>query len=307
MTNSRFLSRVLLVGAGGQVGDAWQKALPPDCLVAALTRASLDLSRIDELTEQMQSLIEQHRPTLIVNAAAYTAVDLAQEQQTLAYDVNALAPGAMATVAASLGIPFIHYSTDYVFDGHGEQPFAESDATNPLSVYGRSKLAGERAVQAARGPHLILRTSWVFSSHGQNFLKTMLRLATSRDELRVVNDQVGVPTPAHLLAEVPMQMLTSLQGWDDPRWGLYHVCPQGQTSWHGYACYLIARARELGWPIQVSDDRIEGITSAQFPTKAIRPKNSRLSTTKLEQAFGLTLPAWQEGVDRVLRMIEVPA
>lgn len=304
MTNSSNLSRVLLVGSGGQVGDAWQKALPDDCLVAALDRSSLDLSQVDELTDHLHSLIDQHRPTLIVNAAAYTAVDLAEDQQTLAYDINALAPGVMATVAASLNIPLVHYSTDYVFDGHGDQPFAESDTTNPLSVYGRSKLAGERAVQAAGGSHLILRTSWVFSSHGQNFLKTMLRLATSRDALRVVDDQVGAPTPAHLLVEVPMHMLARLQDRDDSRWGLYHLCPRGETSWHGYASYLIAKARELGWPIQLSDDRIEGITSAQFPTKAIRPKNSRLSTAKLTQAFGLSLPDWQEGVDRVLHLIE---
>lgn len=307
MTNSRFLSRVLLVGAGGQVGDAWQKALPPESLAAALDRTTLDLSQVDELTDHLHALIEQHRPTLIVNAAAYTAVDLAQDQQTLAYDVNALAPGVMATVAASRNVPLVHYSTDYVFDGRGNQPFVESDATNPLSVYGRSKLAGERAVQAAGGPHLILRTSWVFSNHGQNFLKTMLRLATSRDELRVVNDQVGAPTPAYLLAEVPMQMLADLHSLDDPRWGLYHLCPQGETSWHGYARYLIAKASELGWPIRLSDDRIEGIPSVEFPTKATRPANSRLSTTKLEQAFRLALPTWQEGVDRVLRMIEVPA
>jgi dTDP-4-dehydrorhamnose reductase len=307
MIPSSLVSRVLILGAGGQVGDAWQNAVPHDCLAAALDRTALDISEIDALTDRMQSLIEQHRPTLIVNAAAYTAVDLAEEQQALAYDVNALAPGVMATVAASVGIPLIHYSTDYVFDGHGEQPFTESDTTNPLSVYGRSKLAGERAVQAAGGAHLILRTSWVFSSHGQNFLKTMLRLATSRDALRVVNDQIGAPTPAHLLAEVPMRMVSALQGLADPRWGLYHLCPTGQTSWHGYACYLIAKARELGWPIQLSDEHIEGITSAQFPTKAARPYNSRLSTAKLRQAFGLVLPDWREGVDRVLQMLEVPA
>lgn len=307
MSETSTTCRVLLIGANGQVGRAWQDALPANAMLAPLSRADLDLSDLDTLGEALYDLAEARRPTVMVNAAAYTAVDNAQDHEQLAYDINALAPGVIASVATSLKLPLVHYSTDYVFDGHGDQPFSETDSTAPLSVYGRSKLAGERAVQAAGGAHLIFRTSWVFGVHGQNFLKTMLRLAQTRDELRVVNDQIGAPTPANLLAEVPLQMLSQLQGRGDPRWGLYHLCPSGYTSWHGYARYLIERARELGWPIQVTADAIHGIASSEFPVKATRPQNSRLSTQKLRTAFGIELPHWQAGVDHVLHRLEATA
>lgn len=304
--------KVLLIGANGQVGRAWQEPLPGVKVVAALDRNALDLgnpaamneSVVDSLSEPLRARIKSTQPDVIVNAAAYTAVDRAEDEEPLAWQINAVAPGVIASVATEMGVPLIHYSTDYVFDGHGERAFVETDTPAPLSAYGRSKLAGEHAVQATAGAHLILRTSWVFGVHGQNFLKTMLRLAQTRDELRVVNDQIGAPTPAALLVKVPLQMLQQLRNAADPRWGLYHLCPAGYTSWHGYALYLIERARELGWPIEVAKDSILGIASAEFPVKATRPANSRLSTQKLEQAFGIALPHWQLGVDQVLRALE---
>lgn len=297
-------SKVLLIGVGGQVGRAWRDLLPDEQIVCALDRHALDLAKLDALGPTLYDLVESKKPNIIVNAAAYTAVDRAEDEQALAYDINALAPGVIAEVAANLRLPLIHYSTDYVFDGHGDAPFVETDPTAPLSAYGRSKLAGERAVQAAGGAHLILRTSWVFGAHGQNFLKTMLRLAQSRDDLRVVNDQIGAPTPAELLARIPLQMLNDLDGVEDPRWGLYHLCPRGYTSWHGYAVYLIERARQRGWPIQVPKDSIVGIASTEFPVQATRPKNSRLSTQKLQTAFDIELPHWQTGVEQVLEVLQ---
>lgn len=305
--DSESSSRILLIGANGQLGQAWQAGSDAGQIVAALGRESLDLSHTYELTDRLHQLIDSYRPSLIVNAAAYTAVDHAEDHETEAYAINALAPGVMATVAASLSVPFIHYSTDYVFDGQGQDAFIETDPTGPLSVYGRSKLAGERAVQAAGGPHLILRTSWVFGVHGQNFLKTMLRLAQSRDELRVVNDQVGAPTPADLLVQVSKSMLAQLDGVSDSRWGLYHVCPTGFTSWHGYACHTIEQARVLGWPIRVHRDAMIGIASSEYPVKATRPLNSRLCTDKLTSMFSIELPTWQLGVDQVLARLPVPA
>lgn len=296
--------KILLLGANGQVGHAWQDGLPSAQIVAAAGRDQLDLASLDALGDALYDLAESTKPDVIVNAAAYTAVDRAEDEEQLAYDINALAPGIIADVAANLGLPVVHYSTDYVFDGQGDKPFVETDTPSPLSVYGRSKLAGERAVAAACGPHLILRTSWVFGVHGQNFLKTMLRLAQTRDELRVVNDQMGAPTPASLLAQVPLQMLQQLQGPADSRWGLYHLCPLGCTSWHGYAVYAIERARQLGWPIKVASNAVVGITSGEFPVKATRPHNSRLSVEKLQSAFGIELPDWQAGVDEVLRCLE---
>ncbi|UOD50362.1 dTDP-4-dehydrorhamnose reductase [Orrella daihaiensis] len=295
---------VLLLGANGQVGRAWSEARCGVNMVAATDRAGLDLADLESLGETLFDLVQASRPNVIVNAAAYTAVDRAEDEEPLAYAVNALAPGIIASVAANLGLPLVHYSTDYVFDGHGDAPFVETDAPAPLSAYGRSKLAGERAVQAAGGKHLILRTSWVFSMHGQNFLKTMLHLAQTRDQLRVVNDQIGAPTPAELLVRVPVDMLRQLQGVSDPRWGLYHLCPAGYTSWHGYAVYLIERARAMGWPIRVAEKAIIGIESSEFPVKATRPLNSRLATDKLQQAFDIALPDWQAGVDQVLQSLE---
>jgi len=314
MPNTENNPRIFLIGANGQVGHAWRDLLTDKQLVGAADRHTLDLGEIDSLAARLHEHLQPHlqphlqqtQPLVIVNAAAYTAVDQAQDHEQQAYDINALAPGIIADVAASQHIPLIHYSTDYVFDGHGEQAFVESDEPAPLSVYGRSKLAGERAVIAAGGAHLIFRTSWVFGVHGQNFLKTMLRLAQERDALSVVDDQIGAPTPAALLAQVPFDILRQLQSQQDPRWGLYHLCPTHYTSWHGYARYLIHRARALGWPIRVAEHAIKAVGSSEFPVKATRPHNSRLSTQKLQNAFSMTLPTWQSGVDQVLARLRPP-
>lgn len=298
--------RVLITGCQGQVGHALVQRMAPDFQPVGYDRLGLDLSDLDRLADKLHAAIEVHQPCALINAAAFTAVDRAESQESLAYDINALAPGIMATVAASHGLPMVHYSTDYVFDGQHHGAYTEDDLIGPLSVYGRSKLAGENAIVAANGPHLILRTSWVFGAHGQNFLKTMLRLAQERDALRVVNDQIGAPTSAELIAQSTHTALTRLiggAGAHDPRWGLYHLTASGHTSWHGYAQYLIARARALGWPIRVAEDAIEGIAATDYPVAATRPTNSRLDTGKWQLAFGETLPNWQAGVDLVLANI----
>ncbi len=299
--------RVLLIGASGQVGGAWQALLPAAQIVAAPSRAQLDLCQRDGLADALARLIEQTEPNLIVNAAAYTAVDRAEQEPELAFAINAHAPGVIARVAGAARIGLIHYSTDYVFDGRGHEPFTETDSVAPLSVYGRSKLAGENEVQAASAAHWIFRTSWVFGVHGQNFLKTMLRLAQSKDELRVVNDQFGAPTPASLLARLPLLLWRGLAQTEQPGWGLYHLCPSGVTSWHGYACYAIEQARQKGWPIKVQPQAIYPVTSDEFVVQATRPHNSRLATNKLAQALGMALPSWQQGVDEVLAQLEAQA
>lgn len=298
--------RVLITGCQGQVGHALIQQMTPDFQPIGYDRLGLDLSDLDRLADKLHAAIEVHQPCALINAAAFTAVDRAESQESLAYDINALAPGVMATVAASHSLPMVHYSTDYVFDGQHDGAYAEDDLTGPLSVYGRSKLAGEKAIVAANGPHLILRTSWVFGAHGQNFLKTMLRLAQERDALRVVNDQIGAPTSAELIARSTHTALSSLIGGAiarDPRWGIYHLAASGHTSWHGYAQYLISQARTLGWPIRVKDDAIQGIAAQDYPVAAVRPMNSRLDTRKWQQAFGEPLPDWKVGVEHVLANI----
>jgi dTDP-4-dehydrorhamnose reductase len=301
-------TRVLLIGARGQVGQALLQQLGPQCVLALDRQTpgqSLDLQDLESLAERLHDYIGVTKPSVIINAAAYTAVDLAQTEQSLAYDINALAPGLIANVACACGLPLVHYSTDYVFDGQSDKPYTEADPTNPLSVYGSSKLAGERAVIAAAGQHLIFRTSWVFGEHGQNFLRTMLRLAQERPQLRIVNDQVGAPTSARLIAAVTIEALSQLHNAHDPRWGLYHLSAAGQTSWHGYACYLIEQARQLGWSMhpQLTESSIVGIPASDYPTAAARPASSRLNTDKLSHAFGVSLPPWQTGVRDVLHVL----
>lgn len=298
--------RVLVVGAHGQLGQALVARLGDRC-VAALDRTDLDLADLESLADRLHDLLQAWQPSVIINAAAYTAVDQAESEAATAYDVNALAPGILASVAAACRIALVHYSTDYVFDGQASHPYRETDAPQPLSVYGRSKLAGERAVQAARGRSLILRTSWVFGEQGSNFLKTMLRLAQERDTLRVVSDQVGAPTSARLIAEMTLQALTQLSDSVDPnddRWGLYHVCAAGEVSWHGYASFLIESARQRGWPIRLAPEALLAIPSQAYPTAAQRPASSRLCTDKFRQAFGVVLPDWREGVVQVLDALQ---
>jgi dTDP-4-dehydrorhamnose reductase len=289
---------ILVLGANGQVGRELPRALASLGTVVALDRKGADLTH----PERLLAMIDAHHPSAIVNAAAYTAVDRAESEAELAMTVNGVAPGVLARAATERGIPLVHYSTDYVFDGSKAGWYIETDPTAPVSSYGRSKLEGEREIVAAGGKHLILRTCWVFAAEGTNFLRTMLRVARERDVLRVVNDQVGAPTSAALIAQVTAQLLDAMRGVGatDPRWGIYHLAAAGETSWHGYARYLIGKAQAAGAALKVTPERVEGIATTEYPTPARRPANSRLDSTKLRSTFGVTLPDWRVGVDNVL-------
>ncbi len=293
--------RILVLGAHGQLGHELPLALSDLGHVIALDRSGADLAA----PESLRGVVRQRRPDVIVNAAAYTAVDRAESEPDLAYTVNAVSPGVLAQEAVAVGACLVTYSTDYVFDGRKETAYEESDAPNPLSAYGRTKLAGERAVAEACPRHLILRTSWVVGVHGANFLKTILRLAAERDSLRVVADQHGAPTAAALIADVTVRALqTLLQASErDARWGLYHLAAAGETTWHGYARHVISRARELGMALKAAPDTVAAIPTAEYPTPAKRPANSRLCTARLRAAFSVELPDWTQGVDHVLEQL----
>ncbi|MDC8774404.1 dTDP-4-dehydrorhamnose reductase [Roseateles albus] len=291
--------RILLLGKNGQVGWELQRALAPLGEMIALDRHdSGDLADSQCLLAKVKAIT----PQVIVNAAAYTAVDKAESEPALAGQINATAPGLLALEAKAMGALLIHYSTDYVFDGSGDQPRDESAATAPLSIYGSSKLAGEDAIRASGCQHLILRTSWVYAARGGNFAKTMLRLAAEREHLKVISDQIGAPTGADLLADLTAHMLRATLA-KPALSGTYHAVAGGETSWHAYAQHVIEFARAKGVPIKVSASQILAIPTADYPTPARRPLNSRLSTDKLQAAFGLTLPAWQVGVERMLTEI----
>jgi dTDP-4-dehydrorhamnose reductase len=290
---------ILLFGKGGQVGWELQRALAPLGDVVALdfdsTTLHADFSRPEGLADTVRAV----RPTVIVNAAAHTAVDKAEAEPELARAINATAPAVLAREAAALGATLVHYSTDYVFDGTGSAARSEQAPTGPLGVYGLTKLEGEQALQASGCRHLILRTSWVYAARGGNFAKTMLRLAAERDELRVIDDQVGAPTGAELLADCTAHALRALAERPELA-GLYHLAAASETSWHGYARHVIERARSAGRPIKVAADRLLPIPTSAYPTPARRPLNSRLDCSRFTQAFGLRLPPWQQGVDRML-------
>jgi dTDP-4-dehydrorhamnose reductase len=241
-------------------------------------------------------------PDVIVNAAAYTAVDKAETDTAQAMAVNAQSVGVLAEFAQTVGACLVHYSTDYVFDGSGTQPWAEDDAVAPLSVYGQTKYLGEQAIVKTCQKHLVLRTSWVVGSHGGNFLKTMLRLAAERDSLRVVADQVGAPTSTQLLADITVALLRAMQGAkaDDVRWGVYHLAPSGETTWHGYAQHVVAGALARGAKLKAGVNDVHPISTAEYPLPASRPLNSRLNTEKIQRTFGLSLSSWQSGVDAIL-------
>jgi len=292
--------RILLLGSNGQVGWELQRALAPLGEIVALVRADEggpcgDLARPELLAASVRSL----RPDAIVNAAAYTAVDRAESEPELATLVNATSVGVLANEAAALGAWLIHYSTDYVFDGSGNRPRDENAPTAPLNVYGRSKLAGEELIRSSGCRHLILRTSWVYAARGANFLRTMLRLATERERLAVIDDQIGAPTGAELVADVTAHALRAALA-QPALGGLYHLAAGGETSWHGYARFAIEAARRRGHPVTVPAHAIEPIPTAAYPTRAARPLNSRLATGRLQSAFGLALPPWQRGVERAL-------
>ena len=297
--------RVLVFGASGQVGRELPAALASLGMVTALDRAAADLSD----AESLRSVIRFHRPQVIVNAAAYTAVDRAEREPELARAVNAVAPAVLAEEAEALGACIVHYSTDYVFDGTKDGWYAESDAPNPLSVYGRTKLEGELGVARGCARHLIFRTSWVFGSRGatKNFPATMLRLAAERRELRVVADQRGAPTSAALIARVTAEALRRLfpasAESTGQRWGTYHLAAAGETTWHAYALRVIAAGHRAGLPLMARVEDVVPVTTAQYPTPAARPLNSRLGTSKLQQWLlrpGETLPGWERDVDEAI-------
>jgi dTDP-4-dehydrorhamnose reductase len=294
--------RVLLLGANGQLGFALENALKALGEVRALTRSEADLSNAFALRDNLLPVVKKFQPHVIVNAAAFTAVDKAQTEQAIALQVNAQSVGVLAELAQSVNAVLVHYSTDYVFDGAGDKPWAEDDAPNPLSAYGQSKWLGECALRQHCRKHLILRTSWVVGAHGNNFLKTMLRLAAERDSLRVVADQIGVPTSTDLLAKVTVDILQTMlpAAKDDARFGIYHLASVGETSWHAYAQYVVAGALKRGAHLTCKPESIEPIPTSAYPLPAPRPANSRLNTEKIRSTFAIELPAWQVGVDAIL-------
>lgn len=289
--------RILLLGKNGQVGWELQRSLAPLGELVALDRHSTDhcgnLADLDGLLHTLQIL----KPDVIVNAAAYTAVDKAETDRDMAMLINALAPQVMAREARSSGALLVHYSTDYVFDGRGVEPWAENAAVAPVNFYGQTKLAGEQAILASGCQHLIFRTSWVYSARGSNFAKTMLRLAAERDALSVIADQHGAPTSAELLADVTAHAIAATLRMQ-ALGGLYHLVPNGETNWCTYAQFVIDFARAQGKPLKAAI--VTPIPTSAYPTPAARPLNSRLCNQKLQQAFGLHLPHWQSGVERML-------
>ena len=291
--------RLLLFGKGGQLGWELQRSLAPLGELTALdfdsTDFHADFSRPAALADTVRAL----RPDVIVNAAAHTAVDKAESEPELAAALNAHAPRVLAAEAARLGAWLLHYSTDYVFDGSGSQPRDEDAATGPLSVYGRTKLEGEEHIRASGCRHLILRTSWVYAARGGNFARTMLKLAAEREALSVIDDQNGAPTGADLLADITAHALRAVLRQPQLE-GTYHVAAAGETSWHGYARFVIDWARQHGLPVKVASDAIQAVPTSAYPTPARRPLNSRLATHKLRRTFELTLPDWQAGVERML-------
>lgn len=282
--------KVLITGRNGQVGWELQRALAPLGKVVALDRAELNLADVDSIRQAVRHI----GPDLIVNAGAYTAVDKAEQEPDLAMAVNGIAPGVLAEEAKRVGAAIIHFSTDYVFDGSKSAPYEEIDAPNPQSAYGASKLAGEKAVAAAGAPYLTLRTSWVYGLRGKNFLLTMLRLAAERDELRVVDDQIGAPTWSRMIAEATAAVVAQGRAHGGigkllaERGGLYHLTAGGQTSWFGFASAIVAHAAK--------PPRMTSIATVDYPLPAKRPAYSVMSSAKLERGFGIALPDWQESL-----------
>ena len=300
--------RVLVLGASGQVGFELVRALAPLADVVAATRegrladGSQCLHADLAAAQSLASALDEARADVIVNAAAYTAVDRAEDEPELADRVNHRAVGELGACAARRRASVVHYSTDYVFDGAATRPYREDDATAPLGVYGRTKLAGEDALRASVSRHLILRTAWVYAARGHNFLQTMLRLGATRDELRVVSDQIGAPTPARLIAETTARVLhawhAAVETGDTRFDGTYHLVSSGQCSWHAFADAILRGAEQRG--LMARRPRVEPIATADYPTRARRPAWSVLDCDRLEAAFGLQLPPWEDGLARVL-------
>ncbi|MBJ2347658.1 MULTISPECIES: dTDP-4-dehydrorhamnose reductase [Pseudomonas] len=284
--------RILIIGQNGQVSQALQKRLAAVGELIVLGSSQLDMARTDDIRAPIDAL----RPDLIINAAAHTAVDQAESEAERAFAINATAPGVLARAALGLGVPLFHYSTDYVFDGRKPEPYTEDDAPNPLSVYGRSKLAGEEVIREAGGQHLILRTSWVYSNAGRNFLLTMQRLLQEKPHLRVVADQIGAPTWAGTIADSTAKLIERWQAGQCGAWGTYHLTAQGQTSWFGFAQAIGENLVEQHKPCAV----LEPIPSSEYPTPAPRPLNSRLDCTRLLREWGVSQPGWRSALRQCL-------
>lgn len=292
--------KILITGKHGQVGHELMRSLAPLGEVVGVDVEDCDLNK----PASIERLLAHVKPDLIVNPAAYTAVDKAESEANLAHAVNAAAPEVLAKYAASKNIPIIHYSTDYVFDGAKDGLYVETDKANPKSVYGKTKWLGEAAVRNNAPKHVILRTSWVFGSHGDNFLKTMLKLAQERDKLSMVADQVGSPTSAAMLADATAVIARQLfETGATRKYGTYHLVADGETSWHGYAQWVVTKANELGLKTKISADAIRPITTKEYPMPAPRPANSRLDTSKVMSVFGLNLPSWRDEVALVVETL----
>jgi len=298
--------KILLFGKNGQVGWELQRSLSPIGEVIALDRHCTDLCGDLTNPKGLRDAIQRLRPDVIVNAAAYTAVDKAESEIELAQIINATAPGVLAQEAQKLGALLVHYSTDYVFNGSGTQAWRETDVPAPLSVYGHTKLEGERLIATQCEKHLIFRTSWVYSARGGNFAKTMLRLARERERLTVIDDQWGAPTGAELIADVTAHAISRVRKHYPEQvspMGLYHLAANGEASWYSYAKHVLNRARQAQTTIELIAKEVASVPTSAFPTPAKRPHNSRLNTEKLKKSFGLQLPPWQQGVDRMLNEI----
>ena len=291
--------KILLFGKGGQVGWELQRSLSPLGEVVALDHDSTDYCGNFGNPTGLVATVRAVKPDIIVNAAAHTAVDKAESEPDLVRLLNATAPGVLAQQAQRLGAWLVHYSTDYVFDGGGSQAWTETDTPAPLSVYGQTKLEGEQLIQGACQKHLIFRTSWVYAARGGNFARTMLRLAQERDRLTVIDDQIGAPTGAELLADVTAHALRQVLRRPEDA-GLYHLAASGETSWWGYAKHVLAEAQRLQPELHLKASEVLAVPSSAFATAARRPHNSRLDTRKLQTTFGVHLPSWQEGVNRML-------
>ena len=297
------MRKILLTGVNGQVGHALKsKFLQHE--VIALSREQLDLTKAHDI----KRIVREIKPDLIINPAAYTAVDKAESEPELAYAINATAAQILAEEAARLNAALIHFSTDYVYDGTKSSIYVETDDVNPVSIYGKSKLAGEEAIRAVCLPHLILRTSWVYGAYGKNFLKTILRLAAERDSLRIVGDQFGAPTSSESIAEAVARLLDNWQPQQENQTGIYHFTNAGETSWHGFTCEIVNEYNQLkaqkNWPaLKVSVENIAAIATADYPTPAARPENSRLDNTKLKNTFNVALPSWQQRLQQVIQSL----
>ncbi|MFA6036690.1 MAG: dTDP-4-dehydrorhamnose reductase [Legionellales bacterium] len=291
--------KILLFGAQGQVGFELQRSLAGLGQVIVCNRSMIDLNDLNKL----ETFIRNTQPNIIINAAAYTQVDKAEQDEAQAEKINAQAPFVMAKIAQELNSWMIHYSTDYIFNGLQTKPYIETDLIDPLNVYGKTKAQGEELIRSSGARHLILRTSWVYAAHGHNFARTILNLAQQRGSLNIVGDQIGVPTSAELIADITALIIYRLQ-WDnafkDFKGDTFNLTAQGSTSWYGFASYLIMHAQQLGMPLKVTPDKITAIATAQYPTPAKRPANSLLNTEKISKCFNLQLPPWQWHADRFL-------